>query len=75
MLTRINRLLSTIIGAFIGALIGHSAYQWWDYRTHPEMYVFNSAPWYTSILLSAAVTLGIVIIAVFIKLLIRRRIR
>lgn len=70
MLKRLYQILNTIIGAFIGAFIGHSIYKFWDFKSHPDLYAMQSAPWYTSILLWAIVTAVIIVIAVIIKLII-----
>ena len=73
MLKKINQILNTIIGAFIGVFIGHGIYRLWDFKSHPDLYAMQSAPWYTSILLWGIVTVVIVVIAVIIKLIIRKR--
>ena len=71
MLKKINQILNIAIGAFIGVFIGHAIYQTIDYITHPSLYQFQSAPWYTSIQLQAVFTAVAVGIAAGIKLLIR----
>lgn len=73
MLKKINQILNTIIGAFIGVFIGHGIYRLWDFKSHPDLYAMQSAPWYTSILLWGIVTVVIVVIAVIIKLIIRKK--
>lgn len=71
---KINNLLNIIIGAFVGVFIGHGVYVFWDYKTHPEIYVSYSAPWYTSILVYGIFTVVVVLIALAIKWFIRKRI-
>ena len=73
MIKRINQILNTVIGAFIGVFIGHAIYQIIDYMIRPSFYQFQSAPWYSSILLRAVFTAIAVGIATGIKLLIRRK--
>ena len=70
---KVKQILNVAIGAFIGVFIGHAIYQTVDYITHPALYQFQSAPWYTSIQLQAVFTAVAVGIAVAVKLLIRKK--
>ena len=72
---KLNQLLNTVIGAFIGVFIGHGAYVLWDHKAHPEMYAMRSAPWYTSILLYGLVTAAVLAAALIIKLIVRRKLK
>ena len=72
---KLNKLLNIIIGAFIGVFIGHGIYVFGDYKTHPEIYAFYSAPWYTSILVYGVITVVVVFIATVIKLFIKKRLK
>jgi len=69
MLKKLNHILNIIIGSFIGVFIGHGIYVFWDYRTHPDLYAIQSAPWYTSILVYGIFTVVILIVAIVIKLI------
>ena len=69
---KLNTLLNTIIGAFIGVFIGNGVYVVWNFKTCPELYAMQSAPWYTSILVSGAVTLAVVVVAVIAKIIIKK---
>jgi len=75
MLKKVNSFLNIIIGAFIGVFIGHGIYIFLDYKTHPEIYAFYSAPWYTSILVYGVITVVVVFIATVIKLFIKKRLK
>ena len=75
MLKKLNQILNTIIGSFIGVLIGHGIYVLRDFKAHPDLYAMQSAPWYTSILLYGVMTIIVVAIAVIIKLIIRKKIK
>lgn len=75
MLKKFNQILNIVIGAFIGVFIGHGIYKFWDFKSHPDLYAVESAPWYTSILLWGAVTMVAVAVAVIVKLIIRKKIR
>ena len=75
MLKKINSILNIIIGSSIGVFIGHGIYVFWDYKTHPDLYAMQSAPWYTSILLYGLFTIVALIVGIMIKLIIRRRLK
>ena len=73
MLKKLNRICNAVIGAFIGVFIGNVIYTLWDFKTHPDLYAVQSAPWYTGILINGIVTVVIVAIAVIIKLIARQK--
>lgn len=75
MLKKINRILNIIIGSFIGVFVGHGIYVFWDYKTHPDLYAMQSAPWYTSILVYGLFTIVVLIVGIIIKLIIRLRLK
>lgn len=70
---RLNNILNTIIGAFIGVFIGHVLWKIWDFKTTPELYAMQSAPWYTSIVLYGVVTFVEVLVCVVIKAIIKHK--
>ncbi|MCD7748698.1 MAG: hypothetical protein LUH42_01450 [Oscillospiraceae bacterium] len=70
---KLNTLLNAIIGAFMGVFIGHGIYVIWDFKTHPELYAMQSAPWYTSILMYGIATLFVVSLSLIIKVIIREK--
>ncbi len=75
MLKKINHILNIIIESFIGVFIGHGLYVFWDYKTHPDLYAMQSAPWYTSILVYGLFTIVVLIAGIIIKLIIRLRLK
>jgi len=75
MLKKINSILNIIIGSSIGVFIGHGIYVFWDYKTHPDLYAMQSAPWYTSILVYGLFTIVALIVGIMIKLIIRRKLK
>lgn len=75
MLKKVNNILNIIIGSFAGVFIGQSIYKFWDYKTHPGLYVIQSAPWYTSILFSGLFTIVVIVVAILIKLIIRNKLQ
>ncbi len=58
---RLNRLLSIVMAAFIGAFLGHGLYLAWDFHARPELYASWSAPWYAQLLVP-----GIVLVCVLL---------
>ena len=75
MLKKLNLILNTVIGAFVGVFIGHGIYVFIDHKARPDLYAMQSAPWYTSILLYGAATAVVVFVAVIVKLLIRQKLK
>ncbi len=75
MLKKINHILNIIIESFIGVFIGHGIYVFWDYKTRPDLYAMQSAPWYTSILVYGLFTIVVLIAGIIIKLIIRLRLK
>ena len=73
MLKKLNHVLNIIVGSFVGILLGHGIYVFWDYKTHPALYAMESAPWYTSILLYGLFTLMVFVMAMIAKFIIRKK--
>lgn len=70
---KVNFILNTIIGSFIGVFIGNGIYVFWDFKTHPDLYAAQSAPWYTSILSFGIITAVVLAAAIILKLIIRHK--
>lgn len=68
---KLNHILNIIIGAFLGVFIGHGIYIVWDFKSNPELYAMQSAPWYTSILVHGVFTLVVLLVCIVIKSLIK----
>lgn len=71
---RINTFLNCVIGAFVGVFIAESIFTYWDFNTHPKIYEVTSAPWYTSIILFGIITLAIILVALIVKFIIRKKV-
>lgn len=67
-----NQIINSIMGAFIGVFIGHSIYVIWNYKTHPELYAMQSAPWYTNILVYGMFALVIIAVGILLKMIMKR---
>ncbi len=70
---KIYSVLRIMLWSFIGVFIGSSLFKWYDYKTHPDLYVMQSAPWYLSIEISAVFTIIVVILIFTIMRIIRKR--
>ena len=66
---RLNNFLNTIIGSFVGVFIGHVLWKIWDFKTSPDLYAMQSAPWYTSILVYGGFTLVVLVVCFVIKVI------
>lgn len=71
MLKKLNGILNIVIGTCIGIYIGYGICVFLDYKTHPDLYIVRSAPWYTGILLYGIVTAVVLSVLILIKLIIR----
>ena len=69
----LNTVLNTVISAFAGVFIGHGVYVFWNYKTRPELYAMQSAPWYTSIFVDGAFTVAVLLICFLIKAIIKHK--
>ena len=54
MLRKLNCFLNIVIGSSIGVFIGFGIYKFWHFKTYPNLYAIQSAPWYTELLLDGA---------------------
>ena len=59
--------LNATMGAFMGVFLGHGILVVWEYKTRPELYAMQSAPWYTSILVYGAFTVVVLAVCMVIK--------
>lgn len=72
---KLNKVLNIVMGSFLGVFIGHSIYQYVDYKRNPGLYEIQSAPWYTGIKIYGLATLVVLLIGVILKLLIKGKLR
>ena len=69
----IQIVIRAVIIASIVILIGSCIYQYTDYKQHPEIYMLNSAPWYTGLLIQGAFTLLIIIVCAVVLVVTGRK--
>lgn len=60
---------------FVGVFIGHGIYVAWDFKTRPELYAMQSAPWYTSIFVYGIFTLVVLGVCLVTKVIIKHSIK
>ena len=72
MLRKLNCFLNIVIGSFIGVFIGFGIYKFWHFKTYPNLYAMQSAPWYTELLLDGALVAVVVVVCIILKLIIRK---
>ena len=53
---QLHRFLKVFIWVQLGSCCGSVLHKCFHYVKHPEMYAFNSAPWYTDIAVSLTLT-------------------
>ena len=75
MLRKLNCFLNIVIGSFIGVLIGFGIYKFWHFKTYPNLYAMQSAPWYTELLLDGALVAVLVVVCIILKLIIWRKLK
>lgn len=75
MLRKLNSFLNIVIGSFIGVFIGFGIYKFWHFKTYPNLYAMQSAPWYTELLLDGAMVAVLVVVCIILKLIIWRKIK
>ena len=71
---KINQILNIIMGSFIGVFIGSGLYKYWDFQKYPDLYVIQSAPWYTSILINGLLTLVLLAVCMMVKVILIEKI-
>ena len=75
MLRKLNCFLNIVIGSFIGVFIGFGIYKFWHFKTYSNLYVMQSAPWYTELLLDGAMVAVVVVVCIVLKLVIWRKLK
>ena len=68
---KLNYILNIMMGTCVGVFIGHGIYAVWDFKTRPELYEMQSAPWYTSILVYGAFTIMVLAIGIVLKVILK----
>jgi len=67
MLRKLNCFLNIVIGSSIGVFIGFGIYKFWHFKTYPNLYAIQSAPWYTEPLLDGALVAVVVVVCIILS--------
>lgn len=52
------RTLKILLGCSIGVLLGSGIYRYFDFKSRPELYAMQPAPWYQPLILQGLFTAG-----------------
>lgn len=61
------------MGSFLGVFIGSGLYKYWHFRKYPDLYVAQSAPWYTGILVYGMFTLILLAVCIIVKVILMKK--
>ena len=75
MLKWINHVFHILVVCVISIYAGYGVYLFWDYKTHPQYYFAQSAPWYTGIQVYGVLIAVILLVLFLIKVIIRKKIK
>lgn len=70
---RVNNWLNILMGTVFGVFLGYGIFVYWEYQNRPELYALSSTPWYSSILLYGAYTVGILLVLALIKWFLKKK--
>ena len=70
---RLNQILDILIGCFIGAFLGSGVSRFLDFKSHPDLYAIQSAPWCVSIISQGIIITIIVIILILIIVIMNKK--
>ena len=70
---KLNQILNIIMGSFIGVFIGLGLYKYWHFQKYPDLYVIQSAPWYTGILINGLLVLVLLAVCMIVKVILMEK--
>lgn len=59
------------MGSFIGVFLGSGLYKYWHFLKYPDLYVVQSAPWYTGIIVQGLLTLMLLAVCIIVKVILK----
>lgn len=68
---RLNKIINIIMALVFAAYVVYGLCSALWYKTHPEIYAMQSAPWYTGILIWAVICSAVLLICLIVKLILR----
>lgn len=69
---KLYRILQIAVWCLVGIFIGSSIYRYYDYKTYPERYICQSAPWYLNIEIQGVFT-AIIVFAIIVSMWIMKK--
>ena len=69
---KIYNFLKYIICGCACFIILKTGFDFFRFKKHPDVYAYNSAPWYTGALLWGALLIAVIIICVILRLILRK---
>lgn len=69
---KLNYILNILMGSVTGVFIGYGLYTVWDYKTHPDLYAAQSAPWYTGIVVDGIFVAFVLLLCFVLKQVIQK---
>ncbi len=70
-LQKLSQRINALLFAFLGGWAGYCGYDVYLYLQDPDVYLSQSAPWYTNIVLYSGVTAGVVVLCLVAKFAIK----
>lgn len=72
---KINQALNIIIAVLIILFIASGLFRYQHFQKYPDLYVIQSAPWYTGILINGFLTLALLTVCLILKALLMEQIK
>ena len=72
---KVYRILKTALWCIVGVFIGRSLYTCYEYKTYPELYAMQSAPWYYGILMNGVLIVVVVAGILIVMALLKKRMK
>lgn len=70
---KISFYLRLFAGCVFGVFLGNSIYRFYDFKTHPDLYAMQSAPWYTSLISSGLIAIGLIVLSLGISAILKKK--
>ena len=70
---KIRCYLKTFAGCVFGVFLGNCIYRFYDFKMYPDFYAMQSAPWYTSLIPSALIAAGLILLSLGISHILRKK--
>lgn len=72
---KINQALNIIIAVLIILFIASGLFKYQHFQKYPDLYVMQSAPWYTGLLINGVLTLALLTVCMILKVILIEQIK